>query len=166
MNLQFYFEKLLNSEEFAEFKKENPNAFLCSGFFAIDKKGKDNQQHFDYFIDGKIFSFQIEKGCVAVPIEAVDKRVPEKIEDNLDVDFEYVEKIVQGEMWEQGIKKEIEKYLLSLQKFEGVNYLVGTIFISGMGMIKIKIDADEMKLIDFEKKSFMDFFKVVKKNGK
>ena len=61
MNLQFYIEKLFNSEEFAKFKKQNPKGFFCSGFFAIDKKGKDNKQHIDYFSDGKIESFQIEK---------------------------------------------------------------------------------------------------------
>lgn len=36
MNFQFYLEKLFESEEFAEFKKEFPDAYLCSGFFVID----------------------------------------------------------------------------------------------------------------------------------
>ncbi len=164
MNLQFYFEKLKNSDEFVKFKKENPDAYLCSGFFAIDKKGNDNQQHFDYFSKGKIFSFQVEKGCVKVPIEVAPKKVPEMIDESVDCDFERVEKIVQGEMWEKGIKNEVQKYLLSLQKFEGVNYLLGTIFISAMGMIKIKIDLDKMELVEFEKSSFMDMFKIIK-NG-
>ena len=49
MNFQFYLEKLMDSGDFQKFKKENPNAYLCSGFFSIDKeKGLDNQQHLDY----------------------------------------------------------------------------------------------------------------------
>lgn len=163
MNLQFYFEKLKSSREFGKFRKENPSAYLCSGFFVIDKQGEDNKQHFDYFVDGKIFSFQVEDECRAVPVEAIDKRVPEKVDEDVDADFERVEKIVQHEMWEKGIKKDIQKYLWSLQKFEGVNYLLGTIFISGLGMIKARVNIDKMKLESFEKSSFMDVLRVVKK---
>jgi len=38
MNMQFYVEKLSHSEEFKEFMKKNPDAYLCSGFFVIDKE--------------------------------------------------------------------------------------------------------------------------------
>jgi len=84
MNPQFYLEKLKNSEEFEKFKKENPSAFLCSAFFSIDKsggnkslttsskrgqsKGKDNKQHFDFFNEGKIFSFQVEDNCKKIEL--------------------------------------------------------------------------------------------------
>ena len=50
MNSGHYLEKLQNSEEFKNFMKANPDAFLCSGFFVIDKSGSDNKIHFDYFI--------------------------------------------------------------------------------------------------------------------
>ena len=39
MNLQLYLEKLKSSGVFKEFMKENPKAYLCSGFFTIDKEG-------------------------------------------------------------------------------------------------------------------------------
>ena len=61
MNFQFYLEKLMDSEDFQNFKRENPDAYLCSGFFSIDKEKEDNQQHLDYYIPelDKMFSFKL-----------------------------------------------------------------------------------------------------------
>ena len=41
MNLQFYLEKLKESDEFRNFCKSNPDCFLTSGFFVIDKISDD-----------------------------------------------------------------------------------------------------------------------------
>ena len=49
MNLQFYIEKLENSDVYKDFVKKNKNAYFYSGFFSIDKEGKDNQVHLDFF---------------------------------------------------------------------------------------------------------------------
>jgi len=177
MNFQFYLEKLMNSREFQKFKKENPSAFLCSGFFAIDKtvpsknKKADNQQHLDFFIPElkKMFSVKLELGK-EVEILAVDNFKNDfnfkKIPDNLDFEFEEIEKIILKKMQEEKINKKIEKILLSLQtgKEGKKSFLIGTIFISNLGMIKVSYDIDERKLLDFQKKSFFDFLKVVKKN--
>ncbi len=66
-------------------------------------------------------------------------------------------------MFDEKINKEIEKILLSLQRKEGKDYLIGTVFISGLGMIKISIDLNDNAIIDFEKKSFFDILRVKKK---
>lgn len=241
MKLQFYLEKLHNSDEFEKFVEENPKAYLCSGFIVIDKEGKDNKQHFDFFVEnvnlnfptttprppapkmrsletrdidgsvqdlrqrtslrksvkpiknslvknpdevgfeainreqseliktsdseryGKIFSFQLEEDCKKVEVERIDDKTPEEISPDCDFDFEYIEKLIAGEMFEKKISNKIQKILLSLQRVEGKDFLVGTVFISGMGIIKINIDVAERKVIDFEKKSFFDMMKIVKK---
>ena len=166
MNLQFYLEKLLGSSEFLDFKKENSGAYFCSGFFSIDKKGKDNKIHLDYFIEGeeKIFSFNLNGGVEKVPAQNnLENFIPEKIDEGFDFDFEEIEKMIEENMKENKVNKKIEKFLFSLQSKNGVNYLVGTVFISGLGMIKIKINLDENKVEEFEKKSFFDMLKIVKK---
>ena len=165
MNLQFYLEKLHDSENFKNFMKENSDAFLCSGFFVIDKEGKDNKIHFDYFLpkDKKIISFQLEQGIQQVPVEMFDKRIPEKISAEHDFDFDDIEKMIISEMEKQGIRNKIQKLILSLQKLKGKDYLVGTIFVSMLGMIKIHIALSEMKITLFEKKSFFDMMNVLKK---
>jgi len=63
MNLQFYLEKLKTSKLFSEFKKENPSAYFCSGFFTMDFEGQDNQRHLDFYIPEKkeLFSFKLDK---------------------------------------------------------------------------------------------------------
>ena len=162
MNSQHYLEKLQNSEQFKNFMKENPDAFLCSGFFVIDKTGSDNKIHFDYFVNGKIFSFQLEQGIQLVPIETINNQIPEKIIKVFDFDFKEVEKIIISRMKEEGIKNKIQKILLSLQNRDGKCFLIGTVFISSLGILRVNIDLTEMKITDFEKKSFFDIMRKVK----
>ena len=156
MNFNFYLEKLEHSKEFKKFKQENPEAFLCSGFFVIDKVGKDEKQHLDYCVGDKVFSFQLEQGI---------KLVPEKVSGG-DFNFDYVEKLIVGEMFEKKIKDKIQKILLSLQTKKGKNFFIGTVFISKMGMLQVKIGLPELKIIEFEKKSFFDMVNVFKKDKK
>jgi len=166
MNLQFYLEKLHDSEIFKKFIKENPDAFLCSGFFVIDKTGKEgNKQHFDYYVPGikKMFSFKMEPEIEKVPIEMFEDKIPEKILINYDFDFQDIEKKIIREIEKKGIRTEIQKILLSLQKINEKDFLVGTVFIFALGMIKINISLPDKKIVNFEKKSFFDMLKIIKK---
>ena len=163
MNIQFYFEKLNKSQDFQNFKKENPKAFLCSAFFSIDKVAKDNKQHFDYFIDNKIFSFQLEDNCKKIELENYSQEIPKEISEKIELEFEDFEELIIKKMEKEKIKNKIQKFLFSLQKINKENFLVGTVFISGMGMIQIKIDIDKKEIIEFQKKSIFDILKVVKK---
>ncbi|MEK6833735.1 MAG: hypothetical protein AABY32_06860 [Nanoarchaeota archaeon] len=169
MNFQFYFEKLIESKDFKKFVKENKDSFLCSGFFIIDKKDKENKQSIDYFVPSinKMYSFKINNNVEMIPIEDYGKGFkPEKIADNIDFNFEDIEEMIQGRMNEDNIKNKIEKLLLSLQAKDKKNYILGTIFISGLGILKVRIDLNERKIVDFEKKSFFDMMRVVKKGDK
>ena len=161
MNLKFYLEKLHASEEFNKFIEKNPDAFLCSGFFVIDKIENDGKQHLDYYVPSikKTLSFQLENEIKLVPIEMIDEKVPAKILFDYDFDFEKIEQIILNEMIYKGIKNKLQKILLSLQNSEGKNVLVGTVFISAMGLLKVRISIPEMKIIEFEKKSFFDILK-------
>ena len=194
MNLQFYLEKLFASEKFQSFVKENPSAYLCSGFFSIDREDKGNKIHIDYVIPEtkKVFSFQLEGKVDVVPVEQIGENQKEgqialdKIADNVDFDFGEIEKMIEEKMGKEGIKNKIQKILLSLQNADtlngtsGKNILIGTVFISGLGIIKVKIDlahhgrtpkdfgkkslqGAKMHITEFEKKSFFDMMKIVRK---
>jgi len=169
MNFQFYLEKLYSSSEFEKFKKENPEAFPCSAFFTMDftnSKVLENKQHFDFCVpeSDKIFSFMLEKGCELLPTENVGKQELTKVSLNYDFDFDEIKKMIEREMEKQKINSKIEKILLSFQNFEKKDYLIGTIFISGFGIIKLKINISEMELEEFEKKSFMDMINIFKRD--
>ncbi len=166
MNFQFYFEKMMKSKDFSKFTSDNKDAFLCSAFFSVDKKGEDNKQNIDYFVPSlnKMFSFKLNNTVELVPIEDYGENFkPEKIPDNIDFDFSYIEKLIEGEMFEKKINNKIEKLLFSLQAKDKKNYLLGTIFLSGLALLKVKIDLNEKKIVDFDKKSFFEMMKIVKK---
>lgn len=169
MNFQFYMEKLHHSEEFQKFIKENPDAYFCSAFFTKDEEGKDNKIHVDYFIKEKldrIFSFEIENDCKKVEVETYDHKIPEKVEGDVDFDFDEVEKLIRGRIEEEKIKEKFERMMFSLQKLDGKDFLVGTVFVSMLGMLKINIDISDMKITFFEKKSLFDMVKIIKKKDK
>lgn len=164
MNFKFYLEKLHASDSFSRFVKEDPEAFLSSCFFVIDKEGKDNKTHFDFYTkDKKFVSFQLEADCKLVPVDVPETKKPEKLPADLDLDFNEIEKLIESRMFDEKIKNKIEKFLFSLQKVNNKVLLNGTVFISMLGMIRISIDVENMKILDFEKKSFFDVMKVTKK---
>lgn len=168
MNFQFYLEKLFGSKEFENFNKDNPGAYPCSCFFGRDfenLKNPDNKQHIDYFVPSvkKIFSFKLEEGVNLVPVELIGDADPSKISLNYNFDFDDVEDLIMKKMQEEGVSEKVQKILLSMQNNEGKDYLVGTAFLSKMGLLKLAIDVSEMKITEFEKKSFLDIMNIFKK---
>ncbi len=165
MNSQFLLEKLKNSKEYQEFIKENPDSYLCSGFFAIDFENEaGNQYHFDFFVpeSGKSFSFEMETEIKLIPLERYGQ-VLEKLDMKNHFDFDWIEKIISAEMEMQKVRNKIQKMIFSLQNAKGKDMLLGTIFVSGFGIVKANIDLGEKRVTDFEKKSFWDMLNVLRK---
>jgi hypothetical protein len=170
MNSQFLIEKLESSEEFEKFMKENPKAYLCSGFFVIDSESKipEDKYHFDFYISSskKTFSFELENDVKLVPLERNDERVLEKVSMKKDFDFEKIREKIAAEMELKKINNKIQKMLFSLQNVGGRDMLLGTIFLSGLGLIKANFDIDKNMITDFEKKSLFEMMKIVSKGKK
>ena len=163
MNFQFYKEKLFSSKEFEDFKKEFPDAFFTSGFFSIDKEGKEqDQSHLDFYVPSvkKLFSFKLETGLEKIPMQIIEGQEFSRISDGIEFDFDEVEEIITKEMEVKGVKNKIQKFIYSLQGKEKKEFLITTVFISGFGILKVVVDVKEGKVSSFEKKNFMDFLKV------
>jgi len=145
MNFQFYFEKLMGSEEFERFKTESPDAYPCSCFFSLDFEGNDNKQHFDYFVPstGKMYSFKLEDNCSLIQQEMLGSGVPTKISDNHIFDFNDIQRLIEKRMELEKVKGKILKLLYSLQNVDNRDYFVGTIFLSGMALLKVHISLEE-----------------------
>lgn len=164
MNFQFYVEKLKSFDKYEEFIKKHKKAFACSGFFVRDLVGSDNQQHFDFLTEEKkVVSFQLEKNEMTNLDDFIGKLSVEKIDLEMDFDFDEIGKLIEDKMKKENITNKVQKYLFSFQKKDGKNYLLGTVFISMMGMLKVNINLDEMKIDEFEKRSFFDMMRIVKK---
>jgi len=164
MKFQFYIEKLEHSKEYKNFIKKYKDAYFCSGFLSVDKEGKDNQIHLDFYSPSKkeLFSFNLTEGVKFSKIEIFDSRVPEKISSKLEFDLKDFEKLIEKELEKKKIKTKIKKFLFSLQKLEKKDFLIATIFISNLGLLKVHMDVELKKITSFEKKSFLNFFKIVK----
>lgn len=165
MNPLFYIEKLKESEEFNNFIKENPDSYLSSCFFVIDKQADDNKQHVDFFCpkDNKFFSFQFEEGLKKTEMDNISNDFSsEKLDIENVMDFEEVEKLILDEMKNKNINNKIQKIILVLSKRNKNNFWTGTVFISGLGLIRVNIDDKTKNIVLFEKKSFFDFVKKVK----
>ena len=165
MNFQFYIEKLFDSPVFEKFIKENKDAFPCSAFFIIDHETGKNQQHIDYYIPSvnKMVSFALESGIEQLPIETFSKEQIKKIAINYDFDLDEINEVIEREKIYKGVDKKTQKILLSMQNLDGKDFLVGTVFVTGLGMLKVTLSLPELKVIDFEKKSFFDMLNVFKK---
>jgi hypothetical protein len=168
MNSQFLWEKLEESEEFKKFKEENKDAYLCSGFFIIDliEKNPDNKYHFDFYIPSKkkTFSFELEDGIKLVELERLENEtLLEEVYLKNHFDFEKIKELILNEMEFKNISNKIQKMIFSLQNKEGKDIFLGTIFLSGLGLLSVNVDLIENKITDFEKKSLFDMMKIVKK---
>ena len=164
MNLQFYVEKLNSLDDFQEFISNNPDAYLCSGFFVIDKGGKDNKSHLDFFIPGtrEMVSFHLEESGKKVSLRSMDGKVPDIISD-LTLDFGKIEDLIFKKMKNEKMSNKIQKIIVSVQKSEGKTMAFCTIFTSMFGIIKTGVSVPENTLIGFEKKSLFDIVKIMKK---
>jgi len=167
MNFQFFVEKLIESEEFRKFKNENKTAYPIGGFFSFDveNSGKNNKYSLDYFIPSfkKVVSFKLESGVEMVPVTIQEEQKFEKMGLNYDFDFNEFKKLIEDKMVEEKINAKVQKILYSLQSLNGIDYLVGTVFITGFGLIQVNIEISKKEITRFEKKSFMDFLKISKK---
>jgi len=166
MNAQFFLEKLEASEEFQKFKEQNPKAYLCSGFFVADlqEQNAENRCHFDFFVpeSRKTFTFEMENGIKLIEIERGEKVLDKKIS-NMNFDMEEVKEMILDEMASRNINNKLQKMIFSLQNIEGKDMLLGTIFISSLGIIKADYDISKKQVLNFEKKSLFDMIKVMKK---
>lgn len=169
MNSHFLLEKLENSEEFKKFKKENPKAYLCSGFFIIDlaEKNPEDKYHLDFYVplSKKTFSFELENGIKLVELERnnIEEKILDKVSMKKNFDFDKIKERILIEMELKKITNKIQKMIFSLQNKEGKDFLIGTIFLSGLALLKVDIDISNNQITDFEKKSLFDMMKIIKK---
>jgi hypothetical protein len=167
MNFQFYYEKLINSEQYKKFKKHNPKAYECSCFFILDKseKNPENKIHFDFYNpkDKKIYSFKVNEDIQLSPIDNFDSRIPRKLSTNHSFELKDFEKLILNKMKKENITGKIQKIIFSMQPLEKKEYLVITVFLSNLKLLKVHIDLKTKKITYFEKKSFFDLIKIVKK---
>jgi isocitrate dehydrogenase kinase/phosphatase len=166
MNFQFYLEKLKESEEFKEFTKKFPKAYLTSAFFSIDKTGKeDNSESIDYYVPEtkEFISFKLSNPIQKIPMQVLEGQEFSEVSQEVNFDLNEVETLVQEKMKEQEIKNSVQKLMYSLQQKENKNYIIGTLFLSNLALVKFVLNLETKTIEEFNKNSLMDLFKFKKK---
>ncbi len=168
MKFSEYKQKVESSEEFKKFKQENPDSYLCAGFFVFDYETKDNKkQAVDYSIkDGEIATFDIatdennqEKIIKKISEKAIKKSKIKEIKETAKTDLEALKEIVEDEMKNKMITGNIKKMIIVLQMLN--NDLIWNIqaILSGMEIINIHIDDSDKSVLKFEKFSLRDIIR-------
>lgn len=168
MNLQFFIEKLQDSDEFKEFIEKHSDAFLASCFFVIDVAKPNNEEekkyHLDYFIpsEKRMVAFELEKGIKQSDVELYGREeVPSKLKAISELEFDEIKSMIWERMQKESVNKELQKIIMSLQNVNGRDVFVCTVFISGLGIVRCWIDDENKEITEFEKKSFFDFMRKV-----
>jgi len=168
MNLLTLITKIENSAEFSKFKKENPRAELCAGFFILDFKPKHETYSLDYKAGDKIFSFSLgDNDKIEMREEEIirGERKLEPINPKIEVDVENLLEICEEEFLNNKIGKKIEKIIAVLQNTDNKTIWNLTCMAEGFSIIMIHIDSLTGKILKFEKKSLFDIV-AIKKNEK
>jgi len=156
--------RLEKSNEFKKFKAENPDAFLCAGFFIINLKANIFEYSLDFRNDKQIFTFKIpenENASILITNdEIMDKSKPlDKITLDTNLDLEDLQEIIEEQLKLNSIKNKLEEFIAVLQNLDNQIVWNLTILCEGFTIINAIINSETRGIIKFEKRNLMDFVK-------
>jgi hypothetical protein len=155
-------EKLHETSEFRKFKKENPDSYLCAGFFIIDKDKKTREQdQVDYYLPKtkKIETFILGKGKVEMKESETIKKdvIPEMLDKEVLTDIESLWQRVDDAMKDNNVSSEIQKLIAIIQNINEKNIWNITCMLSGLSILKMHLSDEDASILKFEKMNLIDF---------
>jgi hypothetical protein len=96
-------------------------------------------------------------------LERNDERFLQEVKMDVPFDFDELQELILQEMEKQKITNKIQKMIFSLQAKDKKEVLYGTIFLTGLSLLRLSISLPEKEISEFEKKSFFDMMKIIKK---
>ncbi len=156
VKLDMLFEKLKNSEEFKNFKKEHKEAFLYACFFV-----SEGNWQFDYYNPKNrlITTFEVSDNIKVMPIDKAfdDKpKVSELALDKIKVDFngamEITKKVISSEYPGDN---SFTKTIVILQNLDNKVIWNITLLTSTLKLLNIKLDASTGKVLSHCIESFL-----------
>ena len=154
-------EKLENSEEYKQFKKEYPGSYLCSAFFVIGKTPEEGKRQVNYALsETEVMSFDINSKWVIVPqkLETAKKQsVPEIARGEFKISIEEMETLI-----EKDAKKKFDKIIAVLQELN--KELIWNITcMDGFTLHRYYINAKTGKLEKMKDIKLQDMMRIEKK---
>lgn len=149
--------------EFGAFEKQHPHAFLTAGFFVLDKETGKNVLQLDYFLphENKVAAFTLGEKTELRLLDLVNSSIPEKLSSNAIIDTEELHGILHDEMRNRGMTEEIKKIVAVLQSIDGKLVWSLSCVLSGMEILKAKVEDSSKSVLSMQKSSILDFVKKV-----
>ena len=166
MLLKHLYARLEKSREFQNFQAQNPDAFLCAGFFIMNFKTQVFEYSLDYRNDKQIFTFKIperEEQQVVMQAEEIiqveNKKPLEKITLDVQLDIEDLKEIIEKALENNSIKNKLEEFIAVLQKIDSSLVWHLTCICEGFTILNVIINPETGAITKFEKKNLLDFIK-------
>lgn len=168
-----YVQKVKNSQDFKEFMKEDPKAYLCSLFFTRDFNDNRSETQVDFYSPKKkmIVSFKADKKIERFPLNKKaetlthKKFIPKPIKETIKMDVDELEPTLTDEMHNRGMTYHIEKLLAFVNITDGELIWNCTGFLRGLGLLQAHVEDKTNTVLFMEKKSFFDILKFTKGGG-
>lgn len=157
MNFTEALKKLEESREFRDFKKKNPSACLCAGFFILDLESKQDVQQIDFQCEEKIAAFSVADEISMKMEETADKKKVPAIKPEIKVDLDDVQEIAGKEIKKQKIASKLNKIIAIMQMHEEKQIWNLTCIFSSFAMLRLHVECMTGKILKSEKASMFDF---------
>lgn len=154
--------QLEKSPVFLKFREENPDSFLCAGFFILNFKSNIYEYSLDYRTDKQIFTFKIQIAGEVVMLseDIIDSQKPlEKIKLDVQIDINDLRAIVEKSLTNNNVKNHLEEVIAVLQVIGNQQIWNLTCMCEGMTIINMHIHPESGLVLKFEKKNLLDFVK-------
>ena len=162
MKFEHYLNKLHESKEFKDFKKEHKRAYLAAGFFIIDLEEGKNQHQIDYSLpNGKIATFTLDDGIKLKMSEQAMKGKMPKLPEEIKIDLDALKGIVHDEMRNRIVTEDIKKIIAILHINDNKTIWNLQCILSGLGILNVHVDDSDESVLKFEKFSMMDIIKQI-----
>lgn len=168
INFKETLEKLENSNEFKEFKKEHKSAFLTAGFFIIDNETNIETKQLDYAIEEgetkELITFYVDTKIQRKKEETIRKEVFHKLE-MPKIELNDAVELMKKET--KDMAKQFSKIIAILQITEKEGKLVeiwNLTCLAGFSMFRLHVDAMTGKIFKEQNENLMDMMKIEKGN--
>ncbi len=163
MKIQPYLDKLNASQQYKDFTKKFPDAFMAAGFFVIDFEGGNNVHQLDFYVPSqkKIAAFTLDSNVGMQMLDGINEQVPKKLEPNARIDLDALQGIIEDEMKNRGMTEELKKMIAVLQNIDGKKVWNVNCVLSGLHILKANVEDDSKSILEMEKRSILEFVKPV-----
>ena len=155
------YEKLQHAPLFQAFLKDNPKAMLVAGFFVIDYETQKHIHQLDYYVPStkKVAAFTLNDEIAMQMLSLMKAEAPEPLESHTAIDLSMLPGILAEEMHNRTITESVKKIIAVLQTVKGKKLWTLNCVLSGMGILKARIDDTTQTVLAMEKSSIMDYLK-------